>query len=563
MEKIDALRIMKLNDVELSEKIINDAYEKLQGSIGINILNEARATLSISLLNDLKEKKNRLVEQKEANVRRTKKIIDQIAKFMEKVKELQKLQDKINNNLPNYDKAITNIDKRIADLENKNKKMVEANKARNTKERKENIINNIRGLEKNKEDIYKQLISPNTANYNDLRKQYDSIQSLISDYERELKEIEDNNSVTVEPKEEQVPLLEEKNENKEFEVSYATDEPIMMPGAEYPAIEDKSMNVEKVEEKNEEKLESTKEYGVIEDNKSLESTKEYGPFVENDNQQNVHNSVDDFDISSIEASIDREEQLRRENEILNGLSAIKFDIDNEVKPIDGQVNDINKQDANNGYFQNIGGYSLGFPQDIKEENEEQHKELSSSGISTTKSSAERISSLEFSDEENEVIKKPVGLLDKLRYKLNKKNIDKARVELTKEIRKLNYDYLRINKLKELIELENNEMQKNEYEKLINKLYVGKDFDVKYIKENLSKLENIDPDIKDELLNEIVSELPNDVNDYNVNDEIVDNLYVGSNASQDYTEDDVKSFEEMINEIDGIKNSLTGSSKLGR
>ena len=111
---------------------------------------------------------------------------------------------------------------------------------------------------------------------------------------------------------------------------------------------------------------------------------------------------------------------------------------------------------------------------------------------------------------------------------------------------------------------NNEAQKNEYEKLINKLYVGKDIDVKYINENLSKLENIDPDIKESMLNEIINELPTDIDDYNVNDEIVDTLYIGSTSSDNYTEEDVNAFYSIVDEIDNIKNGLSNDeSKLGR
>lgn len=611
MEKIDALRIMQLNENELSENVIEKAYEKLYGSMGESVLNEAKSVLSFSLLENLKEKENTLKTNKEKLIRRNEQIAHQLSKYMEVIKKLQKEQEKINNNLPNYDSAISKTERRIEELEIKNKELVEENKRKEAINHKENIINNKKGLQKNADEIFKQLDTSN-PNYNDLRKQYDSIVNLIADYDRELKEIEEQEKNNVlELSGRKIPALEDKSMIQDNTISNietkseVVEEPkkedediVELSAQEYPAIEDKSMeqngdnnvftfdniqndinvdtNQESVSEINDkedvqENDEVVEENNNIFDINSIEADinnaiNEENNITEEKEDERVYTVNDgDFDINSIESN------LAKENEdILESIQNINIGKIEENLPTFDEPAEVENEQQNiiGGYVEKKGPFEWMFPvenQSIVEEEPEVKQELTSTGISTTKSAAENLVNQEFSDEKTEIIKQPVGLLNKLKYKLNKKNIERARVELTKEFRKINYDNLRVKKLKELIDMAgNNEAQKNEYEKLINKLYVGKDIDVKYINENLSKLENIDPDIKESMLNEIINELPTDIDDYNVNDEIVDTLYVGSTSSDNYTEEDVNAFYSIVDEIDNIKNGLSnGESKLGR
>ena len=152
-------------------------------------------------------------------------------------------------------------------------------------------------------------------------------------------------------------------------------------------------------------------------------------------------------------------------------------------------------------------------------------------------------------------KKPVGFLGKLREKIKTNKINK---EIKKNIQMLNKKYkdvylayLNIEKLKELESATIDEQEKSRYTKLISKLLHDKKGEIDYLNYVANELDNYDSiynNIKDDMEYQSIINLPNELDNFNLED-LERNL---EEISSDYSEADATSLYELANKIKDLK-----------
>ena len=519
MEKSTALLILGLNEDNLTKENIDKAYNDTLGQFSEELLNEAKNCLLKELRfdneQDMKEEISKLTET-----------IDAIKN------QIDEISDKLVIIKNNYD---------MLKKDEENIKSIYIDK--NT--RREQIASYISLLNQTADTLLNQIMLPETPKneFDKLKTKRNTILTSIKRYENEY------NALNY--------IIERENKG------------------DFP-----------------EKLNIVSEIKVLDETKEQENNIE--PSIDN-NEYFTNNINNEFpvDNDAFMNSKDDMHEVFPQDEQINNNADYTWTFNQEPQ-IDTSANNINNIDNNINYEQPVddqevetkGDYTWTFNQEQVEQPQEMYKGtdipndindytyeegpvedkptvLQSTGYIITKSYQKNIKLdkeyYNLQKDNYKVKTKPFGFISKLKDKIEKARMNKritGIIAILKEkSAELYKDYLKIEKIKEVINsLGEGSIQRQAYENLIETIYTGKQNKVDYIEyvaSSLDEFTNTNPNIKEDTQRMIAYELSTELNDFNVDDAIVENTYQGQLDNPNYT-NDVVAFDEWVKNVNSIK-----------
>lgn len=509
MEKSTALLILDLTEDQLNKENIEQAYENNKGKFSEGLLTEAKNCLYTDLNIDTEKNINKEIKD--------------LTKQLDNIKiELDEVSEKFDSLRTNYD----NYKK-----DNSNKKSIYVDK----ETRRDQIVDYINLLNSNADAILNQIMDSETSSndFEDLKAKRNDILSSIKKYENEL---------------EALNYIINKEKNNEFPET-------LNIVSEQPALEQQEEIQNNIEEEKE------------------EVNQEINPTLNIDN--NIENKDDMHEIFPDQEEV--KEEQKEENVDFNW----NFDNGNEMPSIEEAKIEEEQPVVEGQEVESKGEYTWTFdqkqeqpvntdiPNDINDYTyEEQPIEdkptvLKSTGYIITKSYQNNVKENKdyyaLQKDNYEVKTKPFSFISKLKDKITKIGMNRkvsSIIEILKEkSNELYKDYLKIEKIKDVMNsLDDSNIQKQAYENLIASIYNGKQNKVDYLEYAASALDDfakINPNIKEDTQKMIAYELPTELEDYNVEDAIVDSTYQGSLDNPNYT-NDVVAFDEFIKNVNSVK-----------
>ena len=187
--------------------------------------------------------------------------------------------------------------------------------------------------------------------------------------------------------------------------------------------------------------------------------------------------------------------------------------------------------------------------------------LTASGIQVTKNFANDIKTKQvkrkIKKNPNQVVKKPVGFLGKLKEKIRtakvNRDIKKNIMVLKEKYQSVYEDYLKIEKLKDMETTIMGQEQKSRIDALINKLYNGKKESIDYLDYVINELDNYNdmyPNIKDEMVYQTIISLPRELENIDI-DKLEKEL---KDKVAEYKEEDITALETLIGNINNTRNN---------